>query len=64
MTCPKCGAEENHPTENAVLIRACKVEDEQGTWSQCLVCSGGYNEALVFNQQNHDPDKGWFCERW
>lgn len=55
--CPKCGASEEHPYEtDKILIRAYKVDD----WSQCLVCSGHYNENLECTPQNHDDKKGWF----
>ena len=61
LTCPKCGATELHPTEkNSVLIRAFKVTDDEGSWSQCLVCSGGYDANLVWHKDNHNPNKGWF----
>ena len=63
VKCPKCGAEECHPTQPVVLIRGCKHRDEQGNWwSQCLVCAGGYSKDLsVFTEANHNPSKGWFC---
>jgi len=60
MTCPNCGNQELHPTENAILIRALKVFDEFGAWSQCLVCSGGYDENLVWHENRHNPNAGWF----
>ena len=66
LTCPTCGATERHPTrENSVLIRGLKVFDDDGTaWSQCLVCSGYYDENLIPHPNNgkgfHDEDKGWF----
>jgi hypothetical protein len=61
VRCPKCNAVEMHPNGKRLLIRAFKYADENGKWwSQCLVCSGGYDENLVFNQENHDPSKGWF----
>jgi hypothetical protein len=59
--CPHCGAAEMHPDGDKVLIRAFKVALEDGYWwSQCLVCSGGYDKDLVWHQDNHNPDKGWF----
>jgi hypothetical protein len=61
ITCPNCGATEKHPTDkNSVLIRAFKLTDKWGSWSQCLVCSGGYNASLVWHRDKHDPEKGWF----
>lgn len=66
--CPNCGAEETHPADAAkkvyeqrLLIRGFKVCDSKGYWwSQCLVCSGAYNKELVYNQENHNGNKGWF----
>lgn len=70
--CPRCGASEEHPwDEKAVLIRALKVFDEKGAWSQCLVCSGHYElcdlmgfydkQELVETPENHCGSRGWFC---
>lgn len=63
--CPECNAPENHPTDHdAVLVRGCKVVDEDGNdWSQCLVCSGYYDpKTLAETPDNHNPEKGWFSE--
>ena len=61
MTCPTCNAEEMHPDGDKLLIRGFKYMDTSGYWwSQCLVCSGGYNNNLVFNETKHNPQKGWF----
>ena len=67
LRCPTCGAGEEHPDNTGnietdeVLIRAFKVQLDDGHWwSQCLVCSGGYDENLVWHQDRHDPEKGWF----
>lgn len=69
IQCPKCGAQECHPTEkDKILIRAFKVGDEKGYWwSQCLVCAGYYNADLTVKSIDKDglnPDfdrnKGWF----
>ena len=62
ITCPTCGAEEEHPTNDSeVQIRGNKVHDKGKWWSQCLVCSGGYNKVGgVFTEEKHDPKKGWF----
>lgn len=72
--CPKCKAfEENPDDKDSVLVRGYKVFDEYGAWSQCLVCSGGY-EVQVRREASglvahyvwvgkSDQNKGWFCER-
>ena len=56
VQCPKCGAYEvanpDAPmAEWRLNIRACKVVDARGSWSQCLVCAA-----------NGDAKKGWFCD--
>lgn len=62
--CPKCGATEDHPHDRTkILIRACKLFDDKGAWSQCLVCSGFYDKDLSETPENHNPEKGWFVER-
>lgn len=67
LQCPTCGATEMHPTKNQLLIRAFKVNDGQGWWSQCLVCAGYYDENLnvkPIGSNGRDPDYdhnlGWF----
>lgn len=63
LSCPNCGALESHPDENTIQIRAYKVHDEGVWWSQCLVCSGGYDKPNgIFTQANHNVDAGWFHE--
>lgn len=64
--CPICGAEEDHPTDkDKILVRGYKITDKEGNiWSQCLVCSGGYDKDLNWNEKSHDPEKGWFKERF
>ena len=63
MQCPQCGALEDHPTrDDAILIRGCKVHDKHGVWSQCLVCSGYYDEDLKEQPTKHRNNKGWFVE--
>lgn len=78
VTCPKCGAPELNPAferfgePGSCLIRAFKVVDEHGSWSQCLVCAGCYDHVLddnfrfqyVLNGKNSDPSKGWFCTKF
>ena len=72
--CPKCKAPGVHPDLEHMLVRAHKVQDDQGFWSQCLVCSGHYKvvwhkvegsrkleKEILFDTENHDPAKGWFC---
>jgi hypothetical protein len=61
VQCPKCGAQEVHPDGKHLLIRAFKVSDEYGDYSQCLVCAGYYTKALVYDESAGDPEKGWFC---
>lgn len=60
LKCPKCGAVEEHPDGEHIVIRGLKVHDQGKWWSQCLRCSGGYDANLVWNAANHNPDKGWF----
>jgi len=62
MECPVCGVTEHHPTQDGVVqLRGNKVYDQGVWWSQCLVCSGGYDKPNgVFTEANHDPSKGWF----
>ena len=61
LVCPVCGAEESHPTDDAIQIRGNKVHDHGKWWSQCLVCSGGYDKpGGVFTEASHDPKLGWF----
>ena len=60
LQCPTCGAKEEHKDGNTIQIRAYKVHDEGKWWSQCLVCSGGYDKPDgTFTEVNH-TDKGWF----
>jgi hypothetical protein len=49
-----------HPTEHKLLIRAFKVTDARGHWSQCLVCAGYYDSALAETPASFDKAKGWF----
>lgn len=59
--CPTCKSPEEHPTKSdQILIRAFKVSDDKGDWSQCLVCSGYYTKNLEVTAENHNPKKGWF----
>jgi hypothetical protein len=65
--CPVCGAPEVHPAdegkpimEKRLLVRGFKVYCDDHWWSQCLVCSGFYNDYLVETPANHDENKGWF----
>ena len=60
--CPTCGAQEEHPTnDHEIQLRVNKVHDQGKWWSQCLVCSGGYDKVNgVFTESNHQSDKGWF----
>ncbi len=60
VTCPHCGAEEMHPTEDWLLIRAYKIFDSQGAWSQCLVCAGYYDAELNYSEERGEHTKGWF----
>jgi hypothetical protein len=62
MQCPTCGCDEEHPTRtDRILIRGCKVFDDRGCYSQCLVCAGYYNADLT-DAKGGDPEKGWFVE--
>jgi hypothetical protein len=56
LRCPCCNNPEMHPSGKQVLIRAYKVDN----WSQCLVCSGYYDQNLVETKNGHNPEKGWF----
>ncbi len=60
--CPTCGAGEMHPTKELLLVRAYKVTDQEGDWSQCLVCAGAYDEDLnpIEGLTRKDLTKGWF----
>jgi hypothetical protein len=61
LYCPKGHGPEIHPKdENKALIRAFKVFDEKGAWSQCLVCSGYYDSKLNPTPEKHSDRKGWF----
>lgn len=60
LKCPTCGNGEMHPTEHKLLIRAFKVTDARGHWSQCLVCAGYYDSALAETPASFDKAKGWF----
>ena len=65
IQCPKCGAEEMHPDYYMLLIRANKVYDDEGCWSQCLICAG-YYERKDPKDPGYPIDKmarlkgGWF----
>ena len=62
VKCPQCGAQEMHPDGKHVLIRAYKVSDARGWWSECLVCSGHYDKELNIIDGPHDKSKSyWFC---
>jgi hypothetical protein len=61
--CPRCGAGELHPKDSSkVLIRVNKVSLHGVWYSQCLVCSGYYDKALVPTPDKHDPKTGWFAD--
>jgi hypothetical protein len=61
LQCTACGAEEQHPTKaTKILIRGYKVSHHGRWWSQCLVCSGYWDEQLNETPLNHNPNKGWF----
>ena len=61
LRCPRCGAQEVHPTlPDSVLIRGFKVHHAGHWWSQCLVCAGYYDANLVSTPATYDPKKGWF----
>jgi hypothetical protein len=61
LTCPVCGAKEVHSNGTHVHIRGFKVHDQNHWWSQCLVCSGGYDRINgAYTHANHDGNKGWF----
>ncbi len=72
LRCPKCGAPESHPNGKHVLIRAFKVDmnDGHGWYSQCLVCSGYYRALrsrvngvdsveYVETKERHNGHNGW-----
>lgn len=53
--CPRCRATERHADGKHVQIRGYKVSDEEGHWSQCLVClSNGFRSW--FNDQTKAYD--------
>ena len=66
IQCPRCGAEEMHPVDHTLLIRAYKVDD----WSECLVCAsadvgakGGYDKDLVWTgpfERGNQNEMAWF----
>ena len=65
--CPQCGHPEIDPDdENRAFIRAFKVFDEHGSWSQCLVCSGYYSKSMtgkmIETPKKWNRDKGWFVD--
>ena len=64
LECPQCGCGEMHPDGDKLLIRAHKV-CENGHWlSECLVCSGEYDEDtlewLDISDVIDDEDRFWF----
>ena len=62
VQCPNCGSGEMHPTKDQLLVRALKVHDKAGWWSQCLVCAGYYDSKLNHTPDCGDPAIGWFCD--
>lgn len=61
IQCPICGAKEQHADKKHIQIRAMKYCDKGKWYSQCLVCSGGYDKPDgMFTEKNHQADKGWF----
>lgn len=62
VRCPNCGSPEMHPDGDKLLIRAYKVFDDGGTWSQCLVCAGYYDENLRVIDMAAHPTTGWYRE--
>lgn len=54
--CPRCGAPEMHPDGDKVLIRGYKVDHD----SQCLVCSGYYDDDLNVPDLHAKTSGGWF----
>lgn len=60
LICPNCGNHEMHPDGKHCLIKAFKVQMDDGWHSQCLVCSGYYDTSLNETPENHQRNKGWF----
>jgi hypothetical protein len=64
ICCPQCGCSEMHPDGDKVLIRAYKVYSANQWWSECLVCSGEYDEDslkwLGISDVIDDEDRFWF----
>lgn len=61
LVCPVCGAAEMHSDGKHIHIRGFKVHHSNHWWSQCLVCSGGYDKPNgTYTPENHDGNKGWF----
>ena len=62
VKCPRCGAPEEC-RKSEIHLRVNKICTADGTWmSQCLVCSGGYDQPFgTFDEKNHKPNLGWFA---
>jgi hypothetical protein len=66
LQCPRCKLPEVNPLTGKLFLRAFKVSDNHGDWSQCLVCSGYYARPMIIGgsfietPQNHVPELGWF----
>jgi hypothetical protein len=54
--CPACDAPESHPDGDKILIRGYKVDN----LSQCLVCSGYYDDDLNVIDPMARTKGGWF----
>jgi hypothetical protein len=61
ITCPDCGAKETHK-EGGQQIRVHQAHQKGYGWfSQCLVCSGGYDRPNgTFSLDTHNSKLGWF----
>lgn len=48
--CPRCEAVEVNSQTNLLQIRAFKVSDKNGCWSQCLICKDMGHRETWFNE--------------
>lgn len=63
--CPRCGAPEINEDTGMLFVRGNKVHTGGHWHSQCLVCSGAYEnhgEDWEYDESRHDRNAGWYAE--